>query len=296
MDHPSLASSDGSTLGARLRAARSERGLSIDEVAQSLKLSPRIITALEEDAYDRLPSPTYVRGYLRSYALLLGIPPQQLIDAFNTTPQAAQRVDMTVPAAPKEVTSSDTTIKFGTLLVVGLVAGLTVLWWSGKDGMSPRRKATTPAPVTAEAPPAPAAEATPPATAEAPAKPAEPPSPPVASAEKPTATPPAPATSTAAPQPPAPVAPVDPNAPRARLVLRITEDSWVDVRDVQQNRLVYQTLPAGRVLNVEGVPPLTVFLGNVEGVTVEFNGKPYDALRHKRGQVARFTLNSTGGN
>ena len=81
-----------------------------------------------------------------------------------------------------------------------------------------------------------------------------------------------------------------PNAPTSQLVLYVHEDSWADVRDAQQRRLLYETIPAGRVVSVNGVAPLSVFLGNVEGVTVEFNGKPYDALRHKRGQVARFTL------
>jgi cytoskeleton protein RodZ len=104
----------------------------------------------------------------------------------------------------------------------------------------------------------------------------------------PTTKPTAPETVAAVPAP----APLAPNAPVSQLVLYVHEDSWADVRDAQQRRLLYETIPAGRVVSVDGVAPLSVFLGNVDGVTVEFNGQPYDTARHKRGQVARFTLGS----
>lgn len=284
------------TVGTRLRAARMARGLSVDDVAQSLKLATRIIEAIEDDAYDRLPSPTYVRGYLRGYAMLLGLPPQELIDSFNTTPQAARRVDMTVPAPVRETNSSDVTVRFGTLLVAVLVIGLSVMWWLGKDGSSARRRATAPTTTTENvSKPAEADSASASSVVEAPTKAAEPVMPPSVPAESPPTTAVAPAnvpTPTVASSASSPI----PDTPRARLVLRVSEDSWADVRDADQRRLLYETLPAGRVATIEGVPPLSVFLGNVEGVALEFNGQPYDALRHKRGQVARFTLGSAGSN
>jgi cytoskeleton protein RodZ len=77
---------------------------------------------------------------------------------------------------------------------------------------------------------------------------------------------------------------------RAQLSLYIEQESWVEVRDGQQNRLVYESLPPGRTLMLEGMVPLYVFLGNAHGVRVEFDGKPFDLAPHKRGQVARFAL------
>jgi cytoskeleton protein RodZ len=73
-------------------------------------------------------------------------------------------------------------------------------------------------------------------------------------------------------------------------VLHADQDSWADIRDARQNRLIYETVLAGRVVSLEGVAPLSVFLGNADGVRLEFNGKPFDAGPHKRGPVARFTL------
>jgi cytoskeleton protein RodZ len=271
----------------RLRRARNERGLSVDDVARQLRLSPRVISALEDGAYERLPSATYVRGYLRSYAALLGLEPQQLIDEFNNLPHAAQPADMTAPAQVREVKSSDAMIRFGTVLVAVVVLGLAALWWSGKDGTVRRRVAAAPVPAVAPPPEAPRPEATPnepvdTAPIPAPAKSTEPAV--AAPVQRPAVA--APSLAQVEPAMPAP----DENAPRLRLVLRVQEDSWADVRDAQQRRLLYETVAAGRVVNVEGVAPLSVFLGNVEGVTVELNGRPYDVARYKRGQVARFTL------
>ena len=86
---------------------------------------------------------------------------------------------------------------------------------------------------------------------------------------------------------------VPPGVPRSRLVLHATQESWADVRDAHDNKLLYENVPAGRSITIEGVAPFSVFLGNADGVKVEFNGQAYDISRHKRGQVARFTLGET---
>ncbi|HYL88646.1 MAG TPA: helix-turn-helix transcriptional regulator, partial [Burkholderiales bacterium] len=62
---------DASGVGGTLKAAREERGLSIAEVAQSLKFAPRQLEALEQERFDLLPGGTFVRGMVRSYARLL---------------------------------------------------------------------------------------------------------------------------------------------------------------------------------------------------------------------------------
>lgn len=283
--------------GAVLRQAREERRLSIDAVAHELRLSPRLITALEEDAYDRLPGPTYVRGYLRNYAQFLKVPAQRLIDTYNNRPEATQRTDMTAPAPVRQATSSDAMVRLGTVLVAAVVFGLAALWWSGHDGSVPRLRPAPPLPAAESTdnaspaePPAPAPETSPGTFAETATEPSAPqPTP----AERPAPEPANVAEVNNAAIAAAP--PIDPSAPRSRLILYMHEDSWADVRDAQQRRLLYETIPAGRVVTVEGVAPISVFLGNVGGVTVEFDGQQYDALRHRRGEVARFTLGAPRG-
>ena len=82
----------------------------------------------------------------------------------------------------------------------------------------------------------------------------------------------------------------DADVPRSRMVLRAIQESWVDVRDARDNKLLYENMPSGHSIAIEGVAPFSVFLGNAEGVRVEFNGQNFDISRYKRGPAARFTL------
>ena len=66
---------DGRGPGAHLRKVREEANMSVDKVASALMLHPHTLEALEADAYERLPAPAFVRGYLRGYARVLGFPP-----------------------------------------------------------------------------------------------------------------------------------------------------------------------------------------------------------------------------
>lgn len=281
--------SDTSGPGATLRQERIERQLSVERVATALHLSPRQIAALEEDDYENLPGPTYVRGYLRSYAHYLGLRAEPLLAAFNRLPAASRRVELTAPAPTQQLTSSHALVKLGTVLIAGVVLGLAAIWWAGQDtrppvpgasselsasneGESPRQSEAHIEPVEPETKPPLESDATPPVASEPASRPE--------SAER----------ATAAGQAQDPTPAIAPDAPRSRLVLYVHQDSWADVRDARQERLVYDTIEAGRVVTLEGVAPLQVFLGNVDGVRIEFEGRPYDATRFKRGQVARFTL------
>ena len=78
--------------GARLRAARAAAGLSVDAVAQQLKLAPRQVTALEEDDFQRLPGRTFVRGFARNYARFLRLDPDAVL-ALLPAPEAAPALE-----------------------------------------------------------------------------------------------------------------------------------------------------------------------------------------------------------
>lgn len=68
------------SIGATLREARERRGLTIEQVAQDTRISARFLEALEAEAFELLPAPVYVRGFLRSYASYLRLDPQPLLD------------------------------------------------------------------------------------------------------------------------------------------------------------------------------------------------------------------------
>lgn len=65
--------------GARLRAAREQKGMSLGDVAQRLKYAPRQVEALENGNYEILPGLTFQRGFVRGYAKLMGLEPGDLV-------------------------------------------------------------------------------------------------------------------------------------------------------------------------------------------------------------------------
>lgn len=72
-----------SSPGARLSQARSERGMTVEQVARETNLSPRYVQALETDDYDALPGAAFIRGYLRRYGQLVQLSPDALVADFD---------------------------------------------------------------------------------------------------------------------------------------------------------------------------------------------------------------------
>src|SRR6266699_7255314 len=81
--------------GARLRAAREASGLSLDQVAQQLKLAPRQVKALEDEDFGKLPGRTFARGFVRNYARLLNLDGDHLL---SMLPDAAHAPALEAPA------------------------------------------------------------------------------------------------------------------------------------------------------------------------------------------------------
>ncbi|MEO8190179.1 MAG: RodZ domain-containing protein [Acidobacteriota bacterium] len=75
-DSPALA------FGEELRRERQIREISIEEISSATKISVRLLTALEEGNLERLPAPAFTRGFIRAYALHLGIDPEEKVNAY----------------------------------------------------------------------------------------------------------------------------------------------------------------------------------------------------------------------
>ncbi|WP_257284628.1 RodZ domain-containing protein [Endozoicomonas sp. SESOKO1] len=69
--------------GALLAQARNSHGLSIPEVAESLKITESYVSAIEESSFDLLPQAAFVRGYIRNYAKLVGLNGEDLVKDFD---------------------------------------------------------------------------------------------------------------------------------------------------------------------------------------------------------------------
>jgi curved DNA-binding protein CbpA len=68
--------------GADLRKIREARGLSLRHIATVTKIGKRFLEYVEEDRFEFLPPPVYLRGFLQAYANLVGIDPRRAADAY----------------------------------------------------------------------------------------------------------------------------------------------------------------------------------------------------------------------
>ena len=69
--------------GEMLHAAREARGMSLDDLAQVTKLRASILSAMEQDDFSHCGGLVYARGQLRAMAPVLGLDPDDLLDAFD---------------------------------------------------------------------------------------------------------------------------------------------------------------------------------------------------------------------
>lgn len=81
-------------LGFRLRQAREQRGLTIRDVANTTKISPAALNAIEHDDFARLPGGVFRRAYVRAFATEVGL------DADELTREYRSRFETELPAGP----------------------------------------------------------------------------------------------------------------------------------------------------------------------------------------------------
>ena len=274
----------GATAGALLVAAREASGLSIDAVAQQLKLAPRQVRALEEGDYGHLPGRTFVRGFIKNYARLLRLDPDEVLRAL-TTGTAASALDAPLlhPTAPTmgELPTAEYSKAAWTrwaipLVLAAIVAAAGVYEWVRPVGTA--RTAVPPATTPETSTPAPAASD----------KTDAPPNPVPAStstAEPSPAAEPAAAIATATPTAAA-------TAPGVEEVIAITfrDNSWTEIRDRDGRLLLSGMNRGGTTQNVSGTPPLDIVIGNASDVRVVYRGNPVDLVPHTRQNVARLRL------
>lgn len=147
-------------IGAALREARERKGLSIEVVEEKTKIAPWVITALEEGNRDRFPHPVYARGFVRSYAMLLGLDAAELCMHFGREyPVSTESEPPEHHATQLKVRAHDSAQVITAVRVVAVlgILALGALGWYAYDAYQ-SRQVQAPAPVAEEAAPAPQAQ------------------------------------------------------------------------------------------------------------------------------------------
>ena len=295
--------------GERLRAARLAIGLETPKLAAQLHLSDDMVAALERDEYDALPGRVFVRGYMRNYARLVGLPVESILKQFDERcpdQDAARALGRVGTSVRAEVRSSHGVMRVFTLVIVFGLLGLFVVWWKGYLGWV--EQAPQPVELSASQLDAPLQpdELALPAKPDAGLTTAAGTAPADSHAEAAASVAVAPAGATGTVEPPVAAAPVTADLvstlPAASagvpastgIELEFLAPCWVDVRDAKRSFKLFGEMPKGARKTLGGEPPYKVVLGNAAAVRILVNGAPYDISQHARGNVARFTLDPAG--
>ncbi|HGY5998337.1 TPA: helix-turn-helix domain-containing protein, partial [Aeromonas hydrophila] len=116
--------------GQLLRNAREQLGWTREQVASRIHLRLTLIAAIESDTYDKHTSHTFIRGYLRTYAKLVGIPEETILAAYDKlglTPP--DNIDMQSFSRRSRQQANDSRLKVVTWLVILVLIALSVAWW-----------------------------------------------------------------------------------------------------------------------------------------------------------------------
>src|SRR5215472_7804129 len=285
--------------GERLRREREMRGISLNEIAESTKISRRHLESLENEEFDSLPGGVFNRGFVRAYARFVGINEEQAVADYNAVrsePELAlDQFPLEVHIKPdRELNPKRSPLPL--ILALAALVGFIVVVWARSRSHQPEpapepAKAAAPAPSSASTPAGgdspPKQISTPqistPTPVATPVQAATPQSGPPAAFKKAAASGAIP-TSTPTPTPAADRTFV--------VVVRAKEDAWVSL--VADGKTSWEgVLKPNKQRLVRAGRQVVLTTGNAGGIVVTLNGKVLRALGSES-EVRTLTFTRAG--
>lgn len=147
------------SIGSILRQQRESKKLSLDKVAEELKIRPQYLEALEKDQFELLPGKLYLRSFLKAYAQFLNLDQDHILEMLDQyeSPTGSYRKELEGTFAVEKKTTEEskndaTTLPvklqfsksraiYGIVILVGLAVGIFCLMYITKPGMKKKQNA-----------------------------------------------------------------------------------------------------------------------------------------------------------
>ncbi|WP_063661703.1 RodZ domain-containing protein [Aliivibrio fischeri] len=288
--------------GLLLKEARKELNLTLEDISSRLRLRVEVLEQIEADQFDMGKLATFTRGYYRSYAKVVNVPEQKVLDALDQLGKAQiEQHDMQSFSRKTKRDKHDNRIMKLTWVIFALILSMSVLWWwqeqaqleSANDAeliaevetaksMEQVEENKTDSPQTEEtAPTLDEAEMlqldTNISELETDSKTLE-----KETIKEPEA------------EAPVEVKKEEPVAEKAvvteDVVMAFNSDCWLQVQDASNNRLYSGVKKSNQTLKLTGKAPYKLIIGAPNAVTLTYKGKPVDLSVYPAGKVARLTL------
>ena len=287
-------------LGSLLKEAREAQGISVEQVAEQLHLRPSILSDIEADDYSNIASSTYVKGYVKNYARIVGLD-REVVDAAlaQCFPVASSP---TMQSFSRKTTrqARDGRLMMVTYFIIFTLLALLVIWWVQKSEMMSgvdlsKLTVEEVAEIETDEPRSAVFEQSSDAVH--------------GSLEAETGVEPQALTESSglnqAQLSSATAADVQPTVTNqssendasegnsSAVAMKLADDCWIKLTDALGNTLVDGLKVAGSELNVVGQEPFNIILGAPQSLELSINGENVDLAKYPKGRVARLTLTSS---
>ncbi|MFW8629497.1 cytoskeleton protein RodZ [Vibrio natriegens] len=296
--------------GTLLKNKRESLGMTQKQVADRLRLRVSVIEDIENNRFESQQVATFTRGYLRSYAKVVGLDEKVVLTALEQTADIQpkdQEIEMQSFSRKTKHEKHNSRIMFLTWVIAIVITGISAAWWWQNQQDNSLTQVVTDSSV--EGPEPSAQELADIDQMSADELIASAPADITVSAEKPVAADEA-LSSAEATEPSDQLASTDIEEPVAvieevevveepaiivpegmsLLTMTFKADCWIQVKDTNGKTLVSGTHKPGQDVELTGKAPFKVILGAPEGVTMTFASEPVDLSGYTSGKVARFTL------
>ncbi|PCK33657.1 transcriptional regulator [Pseudoalteromonas piscicida] len=270
------------SLGQTLATARQNAGISFAEIESRLKMTHAQLTKLEQDDYQDLGPETFVRGYIKNYATLLGLNPVDVLAMYQSPEVPPQKKRMQSFSRRTHKEAHDNRLMMVSYIVLAIVLGSSAFWFWQTNTAEPEM-AQESAVTALEAPETDitntqeeAQNAAIEQTIDTDVQDTQPVNTPEASA------------SNMAETKPQEQVKRDPGL--STVVMYFNEESWVEMFDATQERVAFGVKKAGYTMTVEGKAPFSVILGKHRAVEVTLDGKPVTLPEFTKNRLAKFNL------
>jgi len=290
--------------GQMLAEARQNVGMSIEDVAQRLNFTQSLVKNIEADDFNPTLPATFIRGYLKNYAKLVGISEKDILASYDLLGIAQlQCAEMQSFSRITKKQAANSRLMWFSYLIVIVLVGLTILWWlqdvkpeiaapltHKTELKAVKQQASTESPN--------AASSQPPTTNAATPEPLTGSSDQLKTIASDTASQ-LPITNKAVNSVTHELANhnqeaqsvnTQPASPISNVVFTFTGDCWVNIYDHTGARIAWGIKKAGYVMTIKGEAPFSITLGKPELVSIMFDQQAVDMSKFNAGNIAKFTL------
>ena len=264
------------SLGQTLKSGREAAGVSLEQLAEKLKLSVLQLQHLENDEHHLLGPATFVKGYAKCYCREFNLDSVAVMALFPESQATIKKSNMQSFSKRTEKEAHDSRLMLVSYIILAIAIGSSALWWW--QNSTPLNQQTVTKPlidlsVNDITQPEPQRVNTDEAESIQPELEYKAPEQPTQVLEEPVTEP----------------AQQEQNG-LSTVVMLFNEDSWVEIHDGEGEKVAFGVKKAGYEMTVTGTPPFSVVLGKHQVVEITLNGEAIDISNFPKNRLAKFNL------